>query len=1194
MAKSFFSKRIALLGNRAVLVLCIVFFWLPFALRGARMAVEGMKNDVKDWLPADFPETKELDWFRLNFLGEQFAIVTWPGANADDPQFKLLVRKLRADIGEIPLSASDVEPSESSTPLDDRTPEVREEDEHARAVGDEHGLHVYHDLYENWSQQGEKWLRGDKDRWYYILPTGELRRWEGQSHAMSYFYHRINRNLLNDFELTGKYMGTFGEPPTEGQPNRYYEDPRRLTARFFHGVTTGPEVLAQLTTEEGPLWPRGSAYAGLTDEEKHAVAEEFAYERLTGVLFGPQPPPGFEWNAKTLPLVISKADLAKLPEDWETEVDGYILAAIDEKYEGDRAKLLAAPHLDLMRLYREMFRSMGVEPPHPQTCILVTLSKVGRQDLARVVGRPVMGKPRGRLLELATGECQIAAEDLKMGGPPIDNVAIDEEGTITLARLVSLSALVGLSLAYLCFRSVKITIMIFFVGGVSAMASLGIVWWSGSTVDAIVMTMPSLVYVLGLSGAVHIVNYYRDAVEEHGPEGAPERAISHGWFPCTLAAFTTALGLLSLFTSNIQPIKKFGLFSAVGVMATVILLFTYLPAALELWPGSYKKRKGASSESLVTRWIEIFWSRFGVWIVANHWKVIIAMLSVMIAIGIGLTKIQTSVQLLKLFDGDAKIIRDYEWLETHLGRLVPMELVVRVDREAVRNELDDEAPDDSPAAETPVDFTREDPLVQYDFLERIEMIARVKLAIETEFGDDGQGILGAGMAVSTFAPELPSPNGGGFRDSRKAYNRKLEGNRSEFLASDYLREDLETTDELLRLSLRLGALNNVDYGMFVNDLKSVVEPILSAHRTRTALFHQLLKTDDGLRTSSVLVLGASPHVTSDSDDKQSDAVTPAEQTELYIDTLDELLRNRGFREGERRSMRVVYYDAENTPEEQRATQEQLAEYAEQFDAIVVVRDEPNFYDAEKLQSLDKIWIDGRDHLFSRRAGKTLSAADRKKQDDPSVNVSAIYSGVVPVVYKAQRTLLWSLIESIGLAFVLIAAVMMILLRDWSRPFGLRNSLNSAGGMISMIPNVFPVVIIFGVMGHLGILVDIGSMMTASVAMGVAVDDTIHFLNWFRMGIRQGLSRRESIALAYRHCATAMTQTTAIGGLGLAVFGFSTFTPTQRFGILMLALLVAALIGDLILLPALLASPLGRFFSPSKDEALAKENQKAKA
>ena len=66
-------------------------------------------------------------------------------------------------------------------------------------------------------------------------------------------------------------------------------------------------------------------------------------------------------------------------------------------------------------------------------------------------------------------------------------------------------------------------------------------------------------------------------------------------------------------------------------------------------------------------------------------------------------------------------------------------------------------------------------------------------------------------------------------------------------------------------------------------------------------------------------------------------------------------------------------------------------------------------------------------------------------------------------------------------------------------------------------------------------------------------------------------------LAYDRCATAMLQTTIIGGLGLAVFATSTFTPTQQFGYLMISMLGAALLGDLLLLPAILVSPLGRPF-----------------
>jgi predicted RND superfamily exporter protein len=121
-----------------------------------------------------------------------------------------------------------------------------------------------------------------------------------------------------------------------------------------------------------------------------------------------------------------------------------------------------------------------------------------------------------------------------MGGPPVDNVAIDEEGSITLVRLIGLSAALGIVLSLICFRSITATIMIFFVGGISAIMSLAFVWWSGSSVDAIMMSMPSLVYVLGLScGAVQLLPRRRG---EHGhARRRPSRLEAGGFVPVTTA-----------------------------------------------------------------------------------------------------------------------------------------------------------------------------------------------------------------------------------------------------------------------------------------------------------------------------------------------------------------------------------------------------------------------------------------------------------------------------------------------------------------------------------------------------------------------------------------------------------------------------------------------------------------------------------
>jgi hypothetical protein len=195
-------------------------------------------------------------------------------------------------------------------------------------------------------------------------------------------------------------------------------------------------------------------------------------------------------------------------------------------------------------------------------------------------------------------------------------------------------------------------------------------------------------------------------------------------------------------------------------------------------------------------------------------------------------------------------------------------------------------------------------------------------------------------------------------------------------------------------------------------------------------------------------------------------------------------------------------------------------------------------------------------------------ATLEKRTEPllvDVEADATYTGIIPLIYKAQRQLLSDLIRSFGTAFVVIAIVLTAVLRSFP------------AAMLAMIPNLFPAVVIFGGMGWIQVPVQIGSVMTASAALGIAVDDTVHFLTWFRRGLDSGLSRLNALGDAFERCAGAMVHTTIICSGGLLVFSASTFVPILHFAWLMVSLLLAALIGDLILLPAILAGRLGYCF-----------------
>ncbi|MEM9367763.1 MAG: MMPL family transporter [Planctomycetota bacterium] len=1194
-------------------VLMGFFFVMPSAFRGARDALKNKENDVKDWLPSDFPETAELDWFAEHFAGESFILATWPGCNENDQRLRLLEEKLLRESADYRDQLQTNGREKEGLTQDEITQRVR-----AREIGEELGLMLSGQSHEGWGGLDEKWLSSKDGTWYFITPGGRLHRWDEPSNVPLAAIRGVKR-LLGKFELEGQFIAAFGAPSDERTTNPFYNDPALICAPLFETVQTGVTIAADLASPGGALWP-----VDLTDESyRQQVAMRRAEERLAGSLFAPAVPRDFDWNVTSIAGVLSDANASapRAPKhvdeaaiqsalvEWakhrwpdpvlDTQDAAEAAATPGARLAWAQASIRNAPESVQTEAWYALFDSFDREAPARLTCVLVTLTDLAKDKLAYALGRGVLDGVRGRFLVLAE-QCGIEAPPppsatpppfdrtlppgysgmppLRMGGPPVDNMAIDEEGTVTLVRLIGYCVLLGVVLAYLCFRSIKITIMLFVVGGSAAMLSMAVVGWTGGRVDAILLSMPSLVYVLGLSGAIHVINYYRDETRLGGTSGAAARALAHAAMPCTLAAVTTAIGLASLFTSNLTPISGFGLYSAIGVIATLGILFSYLPAALEVFAprvGKLPKNDGRDDppqsdedppaedrpiapEQAASR-LAHWWAAFGTRVVSKHALVSVACLAGLVTATFGLLKIETSVQLLKLFDEEARILKDYAWLESNFGKLVPMEIVVRM-------------PED-------IQQAKSSDVAALNMLERIEMVSRIRQVVTRTLGREGLDKIGQASSMDTFLPPLPKVESG-YSITRANYDRAFRDGFADMLDSDYVAleqqwrsgdpmasgDPVGETNELWRLSLRVSALSEIDYGLFIDDLRTAVHPVTKAYEVRHDVLHRLSRSE-GARDANqtVLVLGSQKPLGIDEApllDEQRQIATRA----CFLSVLSDVLDAENFR-------RVVWIDPSAADAKLKPSDPNWERMMTRVDMVIDVM--PTMATAVIPEGVATI----RPQIASIpsvSSGRDVSTAERLL---PTV----VYTGVVPVVYKAQRTLLGSLVESIGLAFVLIACVMIVLLNPgafpfaWLQPSHLGHGL--AAGMVSMVPNVFPVLLVFGVMGHLGFKVDIGTMMTASVAMGVAVDDTIHFLSWYRSFLESGADRKKSLIETYRRVGPAMTQTTIVGGLGLFVFALSTFTPTQRFGTLMLVLLAAALVGDLLLLPALLAGPLGRFFKP---------------
>lgn len=145
----------------------------------------------------------------------------------------------------------------------------------------------------------------------------------------------------------------------------------------------------------------------------------------------------------------------------------------------------------------------------------------------------------------------------------------------------------------------------------------------------------------------------------------------------------------------------------------------------------------------------------------------------------------------------------------------------------------------------------------------------------------------------------------------------------------------------------------------------------------------------------------------------------------------------------------------------------------------------------------------------------------------------------------------------SLAAAAILILMMIAFRDWRL------------GLIALVPNIAPIVIVLGVMGWAGLHVNTATAMLASVSMGLAVDFSIHYLYRFRQERRSGKSVGDAARSAHGSVGLAMVLSNFALIAGFSTLAISAFVPTIHFGILVSVAMVGGLVGNLTVLPLLL-------------------------
>ena len=227
--------------------------------------------------------------------------------------------------------------------------------------------------------------------------------------------------------------------------------------------------------------------------------------------------------------------------------------------------------------------------------------------------------------------------------------------------------------------------------------------------------------------------------------------------------------------------------------------------------------------------------------------------------------------------------------------------------------------------------------------------------------------------------------------------------------------------------------------------------------------------------------------------------------------------------------------------------------------LLVMLDDPSELEA---------WVDfefqrGRINASLRMAdaeqlAKEVDAIDELLAREFPAPLQASATGMSKLITKMESYLLQSQLRSLALAFITVLIFMML-------AFG-----NLKLGVFAMIPNLIPIGMSLGGMGWIGMTLDPGTAMTGAVALGLVVDDTVHFIHHLRHRLMVGDDLTAAIIVTLRETGRAITVTSVVLVAGFWLLCLASFVPNIQFGFLCGLAIALALVANLVVLPAVLS------------------------
>jgi predicted RND superfamily exporter protein len=772
-------------------------------------------------------------------------------------------------------------------------------------------------------------------------------------------------------------------------------------------------------------------------------------------------------------------------------------------------------------------------------------------------------------------------EKIYYGGIPFQMASVLGFILKDLHRLIPLVTMLVMFTLFFSFRTLRGVFLPLSCVLMGTVWTLGIMALMKVPLTVASDAVPVLLIAIGSAYGIHMLSKYNEDIQlgDNKIQGIKD-ALSEVGIPIFLAGITTLIGFLTFLFSDLSLIRETGIFAAVGVMFAMLISVTFLPAVLSfLRVGKVKLNHKGVEDSSLTRLMDKL-ARF----VLRNEKLIVGIgIAIILASLVAIPRIHREVNMVEYFKRDSEIRQSEEMMEEKLGGSIPIQLLVKGDlkdpfvlKEILKLEKYLEAQPNVNDPQSIADLICEINGVMndhYTIPETKEGVANLWLFIE------GNEVLN--QLINNKATE-------GLIQAKLGTVSTGEVRILVNAIENYLKKELKT--DLLKVKISL-----VSADLAKKLRRKRAEEILSKIKWDIEMRNSAFPASDTTLTK-VIISGMqsgeekfddvsmkklerriTDYFKSDEADIQIEEALPQEvspQWERIIGRVaaDILVKLKAGEIGEKGIIGIL---KRNIPKKSYAGEPEALKYtAESIMAIIT-----DFREWIKVNNLvqslkpflpenlkdDRDFLeDLRDNCWEINEDWLAIDTERYMQYDSSVKhqasgvkLTAVQTGM-PIIYmdidrKIMRSQALSLSIALFLVFLLLS-------------FQLRSLI---GGLISISPIILTILINFILMAVFDIPLDVITVMIGSVAVGIGIDYTIHFINRFKSEFEKSKSELEALDKTLETTGKAILINAISVMMGFLVLVLGSIVPIQRFGYLIAFTMITSALGAITFLPAMI-------------------------